>query len=69
MQDIKVETAQKYLTVKQLAGMGFIPEGGIRHLIFSNPDFNNQVVRRLGKKILIDLQAFYRFVDQREGGK
>lgn len=66
MQETKNEP--KYLTVKQLAGMGFIPEGGIRHLIFSNSDFNSRVVRRLGKKILIDLQAFYEFIDQREGG-
>ena len=53
----------RYLTVKQVAAMGFIPEGGLRHLIFSNPEFNRKVVKRLGKKVLIDLPAFYDFIN------
>jgi hypothetical protein len=46
--------------------MGFLPEGGIRHLIFSNEEFNQKVVRRLGKKILIDLQALYDFINKKK---
>jgi len=54
----------RFLAVKQLAALGIIPEGGIRHLIFSNPDFNKMVVRRVGRKILLDLEGFYKFIDQ-----
>jgi hypothetical protein len=53
----------RYLTVKQVAQLGFIPEGGIRHLIFSSQEFNRKVVRRLGTKVLLDLQAFYDFIE------
>lgn len=66
MQRIEAEIAPRYLTVKQVASMGFIPEGGIRHLIFSNADFNKRVVRRLGKKVLLDLQALYKFIDDQK---
>ncbi len=36
------------------------PEGGLRHLIF-NADLNgfNKVVRRIGRRVLIDEQAFF----------
>ena len=69
MQETKVETTPKYVTVKQLAAMRFFPEGGIRHLIFSSKEFNQKVVRRVGKKILIDLQALYDYIDQSRGGE
>ncbi len=53
----------KYMTVKQwVSTFGYIPEGGLRHLIFNNSDFNKKVVKRLGRKILLDIQALDEFV-------
>ncbi len=41
------------------------PNGGLRHLIF-NAEKNgfNQVIRRVGRRILIDEKAFFDWVDQ-----
>jgi hypothetical protein len=69
MTETKIETTPKYVTVRQLASMGFLPAGGIRHLIFSSKEFNQKVVCRVGKKILIDLQALYDYIDQSRGGE
>lgn len=55
-----------YLSIKGLAKKGILTEGGIRHLIWSNPDFNAKVVRRLGKKILIKVEAFYQFIESQK---
>jgi len=67
------EINPKYMTIKQwVATHGFIPEGGIRHLIFSNESFNQKVVKRIGKKILLDVEALYKFIEeqnQKIGGK
>lgn len=53
----------KYLTVPQTAAAyKFIPEGGLRHLIFTNEDFNKRVCKRLGKKVLIDVLAFEQYL-------
>lgn len=49
-----------YYTVKQFAKeKGFLSESGLRYLIF-NADTNgfNKVIKRIGKKILIDFNAF-----------
>ena len=55
----------KYMSFKQWAStFGYIPEGGIRHLIFSNPNFNNRVVKRVGKKILLDVQALELWISE-----
>ena len=64
----------KYLTIKQWVDrFGFIPEGGIRHLIFSNDAFNRKVVKRVGSKILLDVEALYEFIEEQNekstGGK
>ena len=54
-----------YLTVKQCAlKYPFIPIGGLRHLIFSNVKFKEKVVNRIGKKILLDEQAFLEFIKE-----
>ena len=45
------------------------PIGGLRHLIF-NEQFNgfSKCVRRVGRRVLIDENAFYQWVnDQNEG--
>jgi hypothetical protein len=45
------------------------PPGGLRHLIFfaDSNGFAN-VVRRVGKRVLIDEQAFFSWID-RDGGR
>lgn len=58
-------TVPKYMSVKKwVSTFGYIPEGGVRHLIFSNPIFNQRVVRRLGKKLLLDVQAFELWISE-----
>ncbi|MDP1607812.1 MAG: hypothetical protein Q8L98_00680 [Chlamydiales bacterium] len=73
MTEIKAVAEPKYLTIKQwVAAYGFIPEGGIRHLIFSNDAFDKKVVKRIGSKILLDVHAFYEFIEeqnQKTGGR
>ncbi len=42
-----------------------IPKGGIRHLIFTNRDnFNGKVVKKIGRKILLDEEAFLDFINE-----
>lgn len=62
---IQKDKQQKYMTVKQwVTTFGYIPEGGIRHLIFSNPSFNQRVVRRLGRKVLLDIQELENWISE-----
>lgn len=62
--------ATKYMTVKQwVSAFGFIPEGGIRHLIFSNKEFEEKVVKRLGRKILLDVQALENFIAEQSNSQ
>lgn len=57
---------KNFLTLKQwLEKYPAIPEGGIRHLIFTNKDnFNGLVVKKLGRKILLDEHAFLSYIDE-----
>ncbi len=57
---------KSFLTLKQwLEKYPAIPEGGIRHLIFTNKDnFNERVVKKLGRKILLDEHAFLSYIDE-----
>jgi hypothetical protein len=46
------------------------PQGGLRHLIF-NAESNgfNKVIKRAGRRVLINEQAFFQWLeDQNEGG-
>lgn len=55
----------KYMTVKQwVETYGYIPEGGLRHLIFHNKDFEKKVVRRLGRKVILDVEALEAYVNE-----
>lgn len=61
----KDATTPKYMSVKQWAStFGYIPEGGIRHLIFKNPIFNKRVVKRIGKKVLLDVEALELWISE-----
>ena len=53
-------TENKYFTVAQFAKeKGFISESGLRYLIFhANTNGFAKVIKRIGKKILIDFNAF-----------
>ena len=61
---------KNFVTLKQLLEKHkCIPEGGIRHLIFTNTDnFNGKVVKKIGRKILLDEQAFLDFIDAHAKG-
>ena len=45
------------------------PIGGIRHLIFNakTNDFD-KVIKRVGRRVLIDEQAFFAWVESQNGG-
>lgn len=60
------QSTKNFVTIKQwLQKHPAIPEGGIRHLIFTNKDnFNTQVVKKIGRKILLDEQAFLNFINE-----
>lgn len=46
------------------------PIGGLRHLIFyANSNGFASVVRRVGRRVLIDEQAFFAWVNQQGGAK
>lgn len=46
------------------------PLGGLRHLVF-NAQTNgfDRVIRRVGRRVLIDEQAFFEWVDEQNGGE
>lgn len=59
-----VSEIPKYMSVPQwVKTFGYIPEGGIRHLIFSNESFNKRVVRRIGRKVLLDVQELQNWIE------
>jgi hypothetical protein len=47
----------------------FCSEASLRWQIFSNPEFCKACVRRLGKRILLDLDAFEAWLDQQGSGR
>jgi hypothetical protein len=46
------------------------PVGGLRHLIFfaKNNGFD-KVIRRIGRRVLIDEASFFQWVEKQRGGK
>lgn len=46
------------------------PIGGLRHLIFNaHTNGFNKVIRRIGRRVLIDEAAFFEWVDEQGGAK
>lgn len=64
------QSPKNFVTIKQwLQKYPAIPEGGIRHLIFTNKDnFNTRVVKKIGRKILLDEQAFLNYINEHPKG-
>lgn len=59
-------TSSRFLTVRQWTEQhSWPPLGGVRHLIF-NADRNgfDAVIRRVGRRVLIDETAFFAWIDQ-----
>lgn len=55
---------KNYLTVKQCAEKHpAFTTGCLRWLIFNNEDFAKKVIKRLGKKILIDEEALGKYIE------
>lgn len=45
------------------------PIGGLRHLVFCAKENGfDKVIRRAGRRILIDEQAFFQWLDEQQGG-
>lgn len=65
-----LQTAMRYMSIKQwVSTIGYIPEGGIRHLIFSNKDFRKRVVRKVGKKILLNIKELEAWIEEQGQGR
>lgn len=46
------------------------PAGGLRHLIFNaNSNGFSKVIRRVGRRVLIDEQAFFAWINQQGAAK
>lgn len=46
------------------------PQGGLRHLIFhAETNGFNEVIRRAGRRVLIDEQAFFVWLDKQNNSK
>ena len=56
----------RLLTVKQWTEThAWPPEGGVRHLIFyAKSNGFDAVIRRVGRRVLIDEAAFFAWIDQ-----
>ncbi|MCE5317472.1 MAG: hypothetical protein LLG04_08970 [Parachlamydia sp.] len=68
VRQMQLQKEKRYMTVKEwCANVGYLPEGGIRHLIFSNPEFCKRIVRRVGRKILLDCSALEQFIAEQNG--
>ena len=55
----------KFVSVKKASELYEWPVGGLRHLIFTNTDFNNIVVKRVGRKVMLDLKAMEEWISSR----
>ena len=45
------------------------PEGGLRHLVFNAKQNGfDKVIRRIGRRVLINEQAFFRWVEEKNNG-
>ena len=45
------------------------PTGGLRHLIFhAHTNGFNKVIRRVGRRVLIDEEAFFNWVEEKNSG-
>ena len=62
----KTQHIKRLFTIKQFVQEGFYPnEGGVRALVFNaHKNGFNKVIKRINKKIFIDLDAFYKWVDE-----
>ncbi len=46
------------------------PIGGLRHLVFyAGQNGFDKVIRRVGRRVLIDEQAFFQWLDEQNGGQ
>jgi hypothetical protein len=59
-------TSSRFLTVRQWTEQhSWPPLGGLRHLIFNAQDNGfDAVLRRVGRRVLIDEAAFFAWVDR-----
>jgi hypothetical protein len=65
-------TARRLATVAETLRAypaAFHSEASLRWQILSNPEFVRACVRRLGSRVLLDLDAFERWLDQQSGAQ
>lgn len=66
MSEDKITTQTKRLyTVKEFVNAGYYPnEGGLRAIIFrANSNGFNRVIKRINRKIFLDVDEFYQWVN------
>lgn len=64
---MKQNKIRRLLSPNQLSLESGYPLGGLRHLIFTDPKGFNRVVRRIGRKVLLDVNAFHEWIDEING--
>jgi hypothetical protein len=61
----KEKITPKYMSPQQIADkLGYFPIGGLRHLLHTNKVFRRRVSRQIGTKILIDVSALEKWIDE-----
>lgn len=67
--DSTIRTETKYYTVSEWCKThSWPPEGGLRHLIFhSDTNGFSRVIRRCGRRVLINGDEFIRYIEERHG--
>lgn len=65
---LNTQVTPPFLSIKQwVKTFGYIPEGGLRHLVYGNEEFRKKVVRKIGAKILLDVKAMEQWISQQMG--
>ena len=66
---MNASVAKRLASVKQIPNLyhGAFTESSIRWLIFQNKNGFSRCVRRLGKKVLLDLDLFEKWIDDQQG--
>jgi hypothetical protein len=65
-EELKPKTTHRYVLVPDWEGKhGWPPTAGLRHLIFhAAKNGFDKVIRRVGRRVLIDEDAFFQWVEE-----
>lgn len=55
----KIHT-RRLLTIRQFSETHGWPQGGLRHLVFYKPKGFKDVIRKVGRKVMLDEERFFK---------